>query len=144
LFYVFFLFALIVLRIMFQSMSTINEMPTPDPDALLHEAESENPRRILGQYNNTIRVLKESKRFTFREIAEWLSERGIPCDHNGVYREYIRHLDPQDVAHSTQEDDAIEEEEAIADAKLNGTYKVTSVSSQAASEATKSDPQTPG
>jgi transposase len=128
---------------MFHSMSATNEMPTPDPDALLQEAESENPRRILGQYNTTITVLKESKKFTFREIAEWLSERGIPCDHNSVYREYIRHMDPVDVAHSTQEDDAIEEEEAIADAKLNGTYKVTSVSSQAASEAEKRDPQAP-
>jgi hypothetical protein len=36
--------------------------------------------------------LRDEKRFTFREIAEWLLEYGIECDHNSVYREYTKDL----------------------------------------------------
>ncbi len=43
---------------------------------------------LLRDYIETIRTLRQDKRFSFREVAEWLSEHGVPPDHNAVYREY--------------------------------------------------------
>jgi hypothetical protein len=60
------------------------------PEILLQEAMGEPDRRLLAEYGETIRLLRQDKRFTFREIAEWLEERGIECDHNSVYREYTK------------------------------------------------------
>lgn len=35
--------------------------------------------------------LRESKGFSFRDIAEWLSKDVVKTDHNMVYREYKKH-----------------------------------------------------
>jgi hypothetical protein len=64
----------------------------PPPEFLLSEAMAEPDRRLLEEYGDTIRVLRDDKRFTFREIAEWLQEYGVECDHNAVYREYTKGL----------------------------------------------------
>lgn len=45
-------------------------------------------KRILEQYSHVIAILRDKKKFSFREIADWLDERGIECDHNAVYRQY--------------------------------------------------------
>ena len=37
-----------------------------------------------------IGVLRDGKGFTFGEIAEWLTTRGVSCDHRAVYRVYVR------------------------------------------------------
>jgi len=98
-------------------MSAEEELEFPDPSELLDEAESENPRRILGNYHEAIQVLKNSKRFTFREIAEWLTKRGVPCDHNGVYREYTKFMHPPDAVEVGIQDEEVETEEAIDEAR---------------------------
>ena len=70
--------------------------PCP-PDIVLEEALKEANRRPLKEHHNAIRVLREQKRFTFREIAEWLKGYNIEADHNAVYREYTRGM-PDDQA----------------------------------------------
>lgn len=61
-----------------------------DPEQLRAEAEKEAPRRGLQNYVEAIRLLKEEKAFSFREIATWLQERGLNVDHNAVWRAYSR------------------------------------------------------
>jgi hypothetical protein len=61
-----------------------------DPQQLRAEAEKEPRRRGLEDYWETIRVLKEEKGFSFREIAVWLSQRSLNIDHNAVWRAYSR------------------------------------------------------
>jgi hypothetical protein len=70
----------------------VTQVGPPPPDVLLREAMGEPDRRLLEEYGDTIRVLRDDKRFSFREIAEWLVEYGIECDHNSVYREYTKGL----------------------------------------------------
>ena len=78
----------------------------PPPEVLYHEAEQDPDNRALGQYVDSIRLLRE-KSFSYREIAEWLSERGVEADHNAVYRVYMKSL-PDYEAHL--EEERIEEE----------------------------------
>jgi hypothetical protein len=61
-----------------------------DPQQLRAEAEKESPRRGLEDYSEAIRVLKEDKGFSFREIATWLQQRGLNTDHNAVWRAYSK------------------------------------------------------
>ena len=70
--------------------------PCP-PDMLLELAAQEPSRRALKEYAGVIRVLRNQKQFTFREIAAWLRGYNIEADHNSVYREYTRAM-PEDVA----------------------------------------------
>jgi len=59
------------------------------PDALLEEAKKEQKRALLMEHIETINTLRDEKKFTFRAIAEWLSQRGIKVDHSAVYRTYL-------------------------------------------------------
>ena len=61
-----------------------------DPQHLRAEAEKEPRRRGLEDYQETIRLLKEDKGFTFREIAAWFQERGLNIDHNAAWRAYSK------------------------------------------------------
>jgi hypothetical protein len=82
------------------------------PDILLDLAEKEPNRRELVEYGAVIRVLRDEKKFTFREIAEWLKDYNVEADHNAVYREYTRCM-PDDVAHGeAMADEEVEKEEA--------------------------------
>ena len=61
-----------------------------DPTQLRAEAEKEPPRHGLTPYAEVIRLLKEEKGFSFREIASWLQARGVTVDHNAVWRTYAK------------------------------------------------------
>lgn len=61
-----------------------------DPQQLRAEAEKEPSHKGLDDYIETIRVLKEDKGFSYREIAAWLQQRGLNVDHNAVWRAYSR------------------------------------------------------
>jgi hypothetical protein len=61
-----------------------------NPQQLRAEAEKEPSRRGLDDYSEAIRVLKENKGFSFREIAAWLQQRGLNTDHNAVWRAYSK------------------------------------------------------
>ena len=67
-----------------------NEEYAANPQQLLAEAVQEPRRRGLGSYQEAIRVLKEEKEFSFREIAVWLQQRGLKVDHNAVWRAYSK------------------------------------------------------
>jgi len=59
-----------------------------DPRQLQAEAQREPRRRRLDDYSDTIRLLKDEKGFSLREIAAWLQARGVKVDHNAVWRTY--------------------------------------------------------
>jgi hypothetical protein len=61
-----------------------------DPQQLRAEAEKEPRHRGLEDYSESIRVLKEEKGFSFREIAAWFRQRGLRIDHNAVWRTYSK------------------------------------------------------
>jgi hypothetical protein len=85
--------------------------PCP-PDILFDLARQEPNRRVLDEYHDVIRVLRDEKKFTFREIAEWLDNHHVEADHNAVYREYTKAM-PDDVAHDVAlADEHTEEQES--------------------------------
>jgi hypothetical protein len=67
----------------------------PDPERLFREAEQEPDFRTVSAYVDSIRMLRD-KGFSYREIADWLSERGVDVDHNAVYRVYTNSLSDHD------------------------------------------------
>jgi len=83
----------------------------PPPDILLEEAEAEPNYRDLGEYFEVMRRLRD-KGFSYREIAGWLSERGVDADHNAVYRVYMRNLSDDEAHMEEQEADREAQEEA--------------------------------
>ena len=83
----------------------------PDPETLFHEAEEEPDHRTLAAYVDSIRVLRQ-KGLSYREIAHWLSERGVGADHNAVYRVYTNSLSHYDAHLESQREDEEAQEEA--------------------------------
>ena len=67
----------------------------PPPEELLREAEEEPNYRDLSHYTSVIGTLRK-KGFSYRDIAEWFSERGVDVDHNAVYRVYTNSLSEYD------------------------------------------------
>jgi hypothetical protein len=63
---------------------------------------------------DSIQTLRE-KGFSYREIADWVSQRGVDVDHNAVYRVYRNSLSDYD-AHL---EDLQEAEEAQEEAQRN-------------------------
>src|ERR1017187_3139735 len=66
----------------------VTHLEFPPPHFLLEQAEKESNRKLLQDYRETITVLRHDKGFTFREIAEWLTQNGVAADNNAVYRVY--------------------------------------------------------
>jgi len=87
------------------------QLEMPAPDALLREAEEEPNYRDLNQYCPVIATLL-GKGFSYREIAEWLSERGVELDHNSVYRLHTRNMPDLEAK--------MEDQEADLEAQLRG------------------------
>ena len=64
----------------------------PEAEEVYLAAQAEPSRKPLQDYMDAIVELRESKGFSFREIADWLNEKvGVKADHNMVYREYKKH-----------------------------------------------------
>jgi hypothetical protein len=96
------------------SMATeirVVQLEMPPPDALLREAEKEPNYRDLSEYCPVIATLR-GKGFSYREIAEWLSQRGVELDHNAVYRLYTRNMSVHEAK--------MEDQEADLEAQLEG------------------------
>ena len=72
------------------SCGMANEEFAANPQQVLAEAVQEPRRRGLADYQEAIRVLKEEKEFSFRDIAVWLQQRGLKVDHNAVWRAYSK------------------------------------------------------
>ena len=84
----------------------------PPPEVVFREAEEEPDCRTLGAYLDAIRVLRE-KSFSYREIANWLSERGVDADHNAVYRVYTKSLSDYEAHLEAEREDSEALEEAL-------------------------------
>ncbi|SRR6266498_560500 len=87
--------------------ASVIHLEFPPPEYLLERARGEPNRKLVEDYNDTIRVLRDEKGFTFREIADWLTENGVEADHNAVYRAYTKGMPESEVA---QMDQQVEEE----------------------------------
>lgn len=94
------------------SVSSV-EVP-PSPDDLFQDAVQEPDYHALRAYAGSIKVLRK-KGFSYREISEWFSNRGVDADHNAVYRVYTNSLSDLD-AHLESER---EKEEALQEAMRN-------------------------
>jgi len=69
------------------SVAAIAQDEVSARDALLEEAKKEPKRKLLSDHIETIKALRNEKRFTIRSVADWLTERGIAKDRSAVYRE---------------------------------------------------------
>jgi hypothetical protein len=100
------------------SAEVISSLPSapimPDPEVLFRQAEQEPDFRALSAYVDSIRMLRD-KGFSYRDIADWLSERGLEVDHNAVYRAYTKNLSDYE-AHL---EDQREADEAYEEAQRN-------------------------
>ncbi len=92
----------------------LSAVGVPSPERLQLEAEGEPNYRDLSSYASVIGTLR-GKGFSYREIAEWLSERGLEVDHNAVYRVYTNSLSDYDAHLESQRAD----EDAQAEAERN-------------------------
>jgi hypothetical protein len=95
----------------------------PHPELVARAAAEAAAPRVLEDYNEAISILRD-KKFTFREIAEWLTETfGIPADHNSVWRAHTKHMNAYQAHQEVEADEETERDEAMAEAYANGTYK---------------------
>lgn len=74
------------------SKKTVGVSEVPLPDAFLEEAKKEPKRLLISDHIKTINLLRNEKRFTFREIAEWFEKRGFDVDQSAIYRAYMRDI----------------------------------------------------
>jgi len=81
----------------------VTHLEFPPPHYLLEQAEKEPNRKLLEDYLDTITVLRKDKGFSFREIAEWLTQNGVAADYNAVYRIYTKGMPDDEVAELDQE-----------------------------------------
>jgi hypothetical protein len=56
-----------------------------DAEGILEAAKSATPRAALASHRDAIGVLR-SKKFSWREVADFLREHGVETDHTKVYR----------------------------------------------------------
>jgi hypothetical protein len=84
----------------------------PPPDVLFHQAEQEPDIRGMSAYVDSIRLLRE-KGFSYREIADWFSERGVDVNHNTVYRVFMKSLSGVEAHLEAERDEEESREEAL-------------------------------
>ena len=77
---------------------TVPHLEFPPPEYLLEQALGEPNRKLIQDYRETINVLRDEKGFSFREIAAWLTEKGVEADYNSVYRVYTKGMSEIEVA----------------------------------------------
>ena len=92
-----------------QAAAAPEQAEVPAPEAFLEEAKREPKRKLISDHSDTIRTLREEKKFTFRAIAEWFCERGIETDRGAVYRAYLLSMKIQSF------EELVEEEQAVRD-----------------------------
>jgi len=81
----------------------VTHLEFPPPEYLLGEAQKEPNRKLLEDYRETIGVLRDEKGFSFREIAEWLTQNGVEADYNAVYRVYTKGMPEDEIAAMDQQ-----------------------------------------
>jgi len=96
------------------NLASTTEGSMPPPEWLFQQAEQEPDFHSLSHYADSIRLLRD-KGFSYREIAEWLSEHGVHADHNAVYRVHHNNLSDYD----SYLEDQRENQEAMDEAERN-------------------------
>jgi len=76
-------------------VNTVN-LDFPPPDVLAQAAMKEPNRKLIQNYIETIQILRKDKGFSFREIADWLTENGVQADYNAVYRAYTKGMSDEE------------------------------------------------
>jgi hypothetical protein len=110
--------------IMFFGMKDEIENELPDPELVAQAAALAPAPRVLEDYIDAMRILRD-KKFTFREIAEWLEEEfDIKADHNSVWRAYTKAMDDFDAHLEAEADEETEQEDALVEAERKGTLKI--------------------
>ena|ERR1035438_5980587 len=108
---------------MFFHMTEDYQNILPDPQEVAQAAAEAAAPRVLEDYTDAITILRE-KKFTFREIAEWLGKKfGIRADHNSVWRTYTKHMDNYDAHLEAEADEELERDEAMEEVERDGTLK---------------------
>ncbi len=69
-------------------VTAVTENRLPNAEELKRQAGEETKRHPEWAYWETIKILREEKAMSFREVAEWLSARGVETDRWAVYRVY--------------------------------------------------------
>lgn len=69
------------------------------PEAVLEQARRAPARTDLGPYLDSIRTLRE-KKWSWREVAEFLKERGVDTDHTKLLRFVQKHENRWRVPHA--------------------------------------------
>jgi hypothetical protein len=77
--------------------ATPEKTDVPLPEAFLEEARREPKRKLITDHTDTIRVLRDEKKFTFSAIADWFAARGFQTDRSAVYRAYLLTIKPSEV-----------------------------------------------
>jgi len=83
----------------------VTELQVPPPHHLLQQAKKVINRNLIEEYIETINVLRDEKGYSFREIADWLTENGVEADYNAVYRAYTSGMSGRDAALIAQHDE---------------------------------------
>ena len=76
------------------------------PRGMFEDAEAEVNQLELEDYSDTIALLR-TKGFSFREIGQFLTKRGVYADHNAVYRVYTKNLTEDEIRAEAELDDKI-------------------------------------
>lgn len=58
-----------------------------NPKDILEEAKAAPPKTRIEEYRETVMTLRE-KGYTWRDIADFLKERGVAVDHTRIYRTF--------------------------------------------------------
>lgn len=81
------------------------------PEVVAEAARGEPNVRLVADYREAIKVLRDEKGLTFREIAEWLQNKfGIEADHNAVWRAYTKGASEMEAALAVDDDERDEQE----------------------------------
>jgi hypothetical protein len=83
----------------------VTDLEFPPFQFLLEQAMGETNRKVLQDYGEVIRVLRDEKGFSFREIGEWLTANGVEADYNDVYRVYTKMMGEMAAVRAAQEDE---------------------------------------
>ena len=65
----------------------MSKSTTPDRDDILAEARAAPPKIRLEEYREAVEALR-NKGYSWREIADFLTQRGVVTDHTRVYRQF--------------------------------------------------------
>jgi hypothetical protein len=75
--------------------SSIETVEMPPPTSILQNAIDEKPQPPFycsSDYADAVRVLREEKRFAWREIGEWFEARGVAIAWQSLRAAYYRAL----------------------------------------------------